>query len=249
MNGKDFGAKGDGTTNDSAAIQAAIDYAAANSCSVYLPKANYRADGLLFRSGFMIYGDGREQSIITAVAGSANTFVFGIAEGITQHTMLKDIGIVAAGNAGQHEIHIWARRGTSKAGSSGLWHAKWDCVRVYNFAGAQIWFQGGGVDALDPIQIMEFYGMVVERRNDSAQSICVLMSGQVNQTTRNGGRMDAFGANSAEAAGVDLKICRQLNSYDVTYNESTTFASNKSGHTHLFNGMSFQQAQLAVIGA
>ncbi|SFA53026.1 hypothetical protein SAMN05444374_1082 [Rhodococcoides kroppenstedtii] len=197
----------------------------------------------------MIYGDGREQSIITAVAGSANTFVFGIAEGITQHTMLKDIGIVAAGNAGQHEIHIWARRGTSKAGSSGLWHAKWDCVRVYNFAGAQIWFQGGGVDALDPIQIMEFYGMVVERRNDSAQSICVLMSGQVNQTTRNGGRMDAFGANSAEAAGVDLKICRQLNSYDVTYNESTTFASNKSGHTHLFNGMSFQQAQLAVIGA
>jgi hypothetical protein len=248
VNIKDYGAVGNGTTNDTTAIQTAIDYAEDNGGIVYIPRSAspYRADGLILRTGVTICGDGQEISVIQAVTGSSNAAVFNIAEGITQYVKIENLGIIAAGNAGQHGIYIWARRGTSGASASGLWHFNFKNVRVYNFAGAQIWFRGGGTDALDPIQFGELFGMVIERRNDSALSVGTLMSGQVNQTTWVGGRMDAFGASSSQAAGVDLKICRQLSAYDSTIDLSTTYASTKSGHTHSFHGLSFQQA---VLGA
>lgn len=43
---KDFGATGDGTTDDTAAVQAAIDYAMANSRSVLVPPGDYSVTGL-----------------------------------------------------------------------------------------------------------------------------------------------------------------------------------------------------------
>src|SRR6185295_9786639 len=38
---KDFGARGDGSTDDTAAIQAAIDACGSNSCTVVFPPGNY----------------------------------------------------------------------------------------------------------------------------------------------------------------------------------------------------------------
>ena len=49
---KDFGAKGDGTTDDTTAIQNAIDYAASlGGGTVYLPAGNYVVSQLQFKSG------------------------------------------------------------------------------------------------------------------------------------------------------------------------------------------------------
>lgn len=55
---KDFGAVGDGVTNDSTAIQAAIDAVQTNGGSVYFPSATYICSALEVDGGVRLYGDG-----------------------------------------------------------------------------------------------------------------------------------------------------------------------------------------------
>ena len=61
VNVKDFGAVGDGVTDDRAAIQAAID----TTLRVYIPTGTYRLGSALgfYYSGQMISGDGRNKSV------------------------------------------------------------------------------------------------------------------------------------------------------------------------------------------
>ena len=61
---KDFGAVGDGVTDDTAAIQAAID----TQKSVYVPAGTYRLSNAVgcYYAGQIIYGDGRTKSVFLA---------------------------------------------------------------------------------------------------------------------------------------------------------------------------------------
>ena len=52
----EFGAKGDGNSNDTAPIQAAIDYANKIGASVFFPAAMYRVSQLLLRKGTILQG-------------------------------------------------------------------------------------------------------------------------------------------------------------------------------------------------
>ena len=52
----EFGAKGDGNTNDTAAIQSAIDYANGIGAAVFFPSAMYRVSQLTLREGTMLQG-------------------------------------------------------------------------------------------------------------------------------------------------------------------------------------------------
>lgn len=57
-NVQDFGAVGDGITDDTAAIQSAIDYVSANSMSLYFPPAVYRHTGTLqWKNNARYYSD------------------------------------------------------------------------------------------------------------------------------------------------------------------------------------------------
>ncbi|PPT90436.1 hypothetical protein XthCFBP4691_12375 [Xanthomonas theicola] len=59
---KDFGAKGDGTTNDTAALQAAIDSGAA---CLWFPAGTYINTGLVARSGQQWFGQGYALSVLS----------------------------------------------------------------------------------------------------------------------------------------------------------------------------------------
>ena len=54
----DFGAKGDGTTDDTSALQACFNAAVANSCNVQIPRAVYLTSGVTISGYCNIFGNG-----------------------------------------------------------------------------------------------------------------------------------------------------------------------------------------------
>ncbi|MFL6350696.1 MAG: glycosyl hydrolase family 28-related protein [Bryobacteraceae bacterium] len=56
LNVREFGAKGDGKTDDTKSIQSAIDAAAARGCSVYVPPGVYRSAELQMRPHVSVTG-------------------------------------------------------------------------------------------------------------------------------------------------------------------------------------------------
>ena len=75
---KDFGAVGDGVTDDTAAIQAALNYAGANNCGIYFPRGTYAiSNTLAVGTSTRLYGDSMINTIIKMVslpAGSKPTY-------------------------------------------------------------------------------------------------------------------------------------------------------------------------------
>jgi len=82
---KDFGAKGDGTTDDTAAIQAAFDASEVSKSALYFPPGSYKISSSVtldlrvsgspaLRRYVNLIGDGPDQSVILCT-GSATTFV------------------------------------------------------------------------------------------------------------------------------------------------------------------------------
>lgn len=69
---RDFGVRGTGTGNDSAALQTALAAAAAAGQALYLPAGLYIATGLVWPSGLkMLFGDGNDLTILQRPAGDA----------------------------------------------------------------------------------------------------------------------------------------------------------------------------------
>jgi len=67
VNARDYGAKGDGVTDDSSAIQSAFDYAKENGNMVFFPPGTYKCSNLKLKDGWfngIIQGSGMEKTIL-----------------------------------------------------------------------------------------------------------------------------------------------------------------------------------------
>lgn len=67
-----WGAKGDNSTNDTAAIQAAIDAITTDGGRVFVPEGIYRHTGIDVPSNVSIVGEGPKSSILRLTSGTAN---------------------------------------------------------------------------------------------------------------------------------------------------------------------------------
>lgn len=75
LNVLDFGATGDDSNDDTAAIQAAFTEAASSGRSVYIPAGTYKITAsLTITDDIIVYGDGRERSTLKLYTASTATF-------------------------------------------------------------------------------------------------------------------------------------------------------------------------------
>jgi hypothetical protein len=73
---KDFGAKGDNTTDDTASIQYAINYGLSNGNAIYIPSGTYILNGTLTGgANLKIYGDGVGSSILKKKTASSGHII------------------------------------------------------------------------------------------------------------------------------------------------------------------------------
>lgn len=105
---KDFGAVGDGVADDTAAIQAAIDYAETkvistykSGATVFFPAGTYLVtSGLTVGTGNVgIAGDGISASVILAASPSYDVLSFNAGGSSVWRASVRDIRILATGNA------------------------------------------------------------------------------------------------------------------------------------------------------
>lgn len=73
INAHNHGAAGNGVTNDTAALQAAIDYAVEHDFGLFIPAGTYQVNGTLDMrgNGLRVYGQSRETTIIRSTASNA----------------------------------------------------------------------------------------------------------------------------------------------------------------------------------
>jgi len=142
---KDFGAVGDGTTDDTAAIQAAVNYCIPNQRRLYVPAGNYKTTASIthnLQSGSLyLFGDGNQASVFVAVIpGGAPTFQFGLDGTYTSNELvITEIGVNNYSNASDafrcYSIgHIDVSRNSVVGGKRGIYaKAGFVCNILENF--------------------------------------------------------------------------------------------------------------------
>jgi hypothetical protein len=106
---KDFGAVGNGVTNDTAAIQSAINAA---SGVLYFPAGSYLVNSLTLKEGLILYGAGPQATLLLCAANNTSIFYYAAATSIKTGFGVAGMRLLVNGKTNCNAIVI---DGTSSA--------------------------------------------------------------------------------------------------------------------------------------
>jgi hypothetical protein len=216
---KDFGAVGDGTTDDTAAIQAAFNSLKATGGSLYIPKGTYKVpNGIDFHQttaessySYYIYGDGRKDSII--VTTNAN---IGLDLGGRNRVFLKDFGIEDNGTTAK--VGIARYRDTTIGSDGGGSYHVYDNIFVAGmFSAASIYSIGSEVNSHYNLELLNTGNGACYFTSDT-NYLSVTAAGTItggSNTVNNfyGGSFETASGTSGGAVYVSTGITDNLNFY------------------------------------
>lgn len=103
-NVKDYGAVGNGSTNDTTAIQNCINAAtSANGRAVYFPAGTYLVTGLNITGRYLLFGDGDKQTIIKS---TSNAPILNVTGSGFKGSTIRDMLILGSVTSGTNQIGI-----------------------------------------------------------------------------------------------------------------------------------------------
>lgn len=128
-----FGAKGDGTTNDTSAVQKAIDYASKNSDNnvVFIPEGTYLVRNLSLRENVILTGEG-EGSVLMADPSCK------VWDGILKCKNLSSVNISNITFDGNKPT-VW---GDDQEGVVNIWITSCSDVNIYDCTFQKNWYLG-----------------------------------------------------------------------------------------------------------
>ena len=154
LNALDYGAKGDGTTDDTAALQAALNAIPATGGALYIPTGTYKTTSTLSclgKSNVLIYGDGMGASVINASAVTSNLLVLGYTSGAPSPAVLNNMtldGFTIYGSGTAAMGHIVDFRGIN--------NVVFNAMEFYNGYPEGVYCDGSTV-AFDGLRITNCY--------------------------------------------------------------------------------------------
>jgi len=182
---EDFGAKGDGVSDDTTAFQNTIDYASANNKTICLLNKTYALTGFTFKSNIsIISNEYATLKILTSDNESFIKFNSGAVTNLNYSACLKDVFISCnSNNTSQKIIDVTAIKSANGTGG-GLWHFTFENVRIQTVSNEQIgiYFNADdnvqGVDVAN--QYINFKNVNIYKNSDTA--CCIKFVGQIGQT-------------------------------------------------------------------
>jgi len=228
VNVRDYGALGDGATDDTAAVNAAIAAASAR-VTVYFPAGTYIVDTFALKDYVRFRGEGYGKTAIMAKAGSSTPALVTMPAGRVRDCFIEDLRFFGNGNAGQHCFNLVSSTGTY--GDGGLWYSGLSRVHIQDFSGDCIRLTGGGSPWLLPMQFITLTDVVAIA---SPTGHAISATGQVDQVTVVGGEFDGPGQGSGTTNDTNVNLATDSGTWSF---HGTTFQYNGVGvYTQIASG-------------
>ena len=116
INVRQFGAKGDDTTDDTVAIQKAIDYAQNNNYTLIIPVGIYLVSHLDVTNHIVIKGDDWIKSVIKSIANNQSTSIIAVVDSGLMNSVFSNFTVNGnkANNSGTNIIGVYLYGNTSQ---------------------------------------------------------------------------------------------------------------------------------------